>query len=491
MEVPPQTRYVDRDGKALAYQVFGEGPANVVAALDAASHLELMWTDPGYTRLMMRHAANARLAIFERLGFGLSDPLNEIRPIEDQANDLFAIMDAAGMSRAVVAAVTSSSPGVLVAAARSPHRVVGLCLISPVVQGWLSAPPDELDGWTEDSLSTLVTLGEEAMSQWGSGRSLEVFARGLVSPRNTRLWGLMERASVSPGTARSLWTTMATTDVRAVLPVISVPTIVLRNADSLLPESVVRATAEMIPGAEYRETPAGRPDMTIDEFWSPVVDVCLELAGIGSPRTDPRRRLATILFTDIVGSTERAARLGDAEWRAQLERHDEAVRRAVGDGDGRVVKHLGDGALSVFDGPAQAIRTAETLLSDARQLGFELRAGIHAGECEIVGDDLAGMAVHIGARVSAAARPGEILVSRTVHDLVVGSGITLASRGEHELKGVPGAWELFAVSNERAGPLTLEPERKALRPSDRMILAGARRAPGLMRRVNGLLTRRR
>ena len=487
MEVPPDTRYVDRDGKALAFQVFGDGPADVVIVSEIAGHLELIWTDPGYVRLFTRWSGRVRTAFFERLGFGVSDPLSEIRPYEDQAEDIIAVMDAAGMQRATVAAVYSAAPGAIFAAARHPDRVSGLHLTSPLVQGWRSAPPEELVGWTREGLRAWEEQLERMLERWGSGASLEVFAPGLASPANARMWGLLERSSVSPATMRALVETGARTDMRSVLPLVRVPTVVSRNADHPFPVEAVRQAAEAIPGAQWREFPGGRPDMATDEFWEPVARINAELAGVAAAPQPAERRLATVLFTDIVGSTDLAAQLGDAGWRARLERHDELLRTTVGRDGGRVVKHLGDGALSVFDGPAQAIRTAERLLEDVRTLDLELRAGIHTGECEIRGDDLAGMAVHIGARVSAAAGPGEVLVSRTVHDLVVGSGIAFASRGPHELKGVPGSWELFAVSPDGSGPIALGAEAKALRPGDRMILAGARRAPGLMRRMNGLV----
>ena len=491
MEVPPETRYVDRDGKALAYQVFGEGP-NLVIIAEVAAHLGLIWTDPGYTRLWRRFGGQARIALFERLGFGLSDPLSEIRTVEDQAGDILAVMDAAGMDKAVIGSFFSAAPGALVAAARAPDRVLGLSLSVPLVQGWRSAPVEELVGWSPEGLAAWEAELERMVAGWGSGASLRVYAPGMASPRNARRWGLLERSSVSPGTMRALLEASAATDVRSVLPLVRAPTVVQRHADHPMPVEAVRQAAELIPGARWVETPAARPDMDVDEFFAPFGEASLELLGIRERSGPAERRLATVLFTDIVGSTDLAGRLGDREWRALLERHDELVRRCVTEGGGRVVKHLGDGALSVFDGPAQAIRAAEQLLAEIGGLDLELRAGIHTGECELVGDDLAGMAVHIGARVGAAAGAGEILVSRTVHDLVVGSGIGFVSRGEHELKGVAGAWELFAVHEQQDGPIALDPtEDRLLRPSDRMILVGARRAPGLVRRVNGLLTRGR
>jgi class 3 adenylate cyclase len=490
VELPPETRYVDRGGSALAYQVFGDGPDAAVIAADVATHLELIWTDPGYAALLGSIGDRARVAMFERHGTGLSDPLPTVRPVEDEADDLIAVMDACGMQRALVAAVFTRAPGAILAAARHPDRITALALATPLVQGWRSAPPEELEGWTPEAVAAWDERFERVMADFGTGAFLRLYAPGLESPANLRIWGLLERSSASPGVLRAHLEAAARVDVREVLGLVRAPTLVMYTADFPWPRDVFVRIADAIPGARLFDAPGGRPDMSLDEFWRPFTDEALRLLGDAAGTGEVTRRLVTVLFTDIVGSTKLAAELGDAGWRALLERHDALVVQAVHGARGSLVKRLGDGALSAFDGPAQAIRAARRLREAAGELGIEIRAGVHTGECEVRGGDLAGIAVHIGARVSATAAPGEILVSRTVRDLVVGSGIAFASRGSHALKGVPGEWELFAVT-EGGAPLALPREASPLRLTDRMVLAGARRTPVLMRRLNGVLSRAR
>jgi class 3 adenylate cyclase len=330
-------------------------------------------------------------------------------------------------------------------AASHPERTIGLILYDGVAVGTKAtdAPPE-----LTRALHALKI--EDAIARWGDGETIEWIAPSLAGrPESKRAWGMFERASMSPGMAMSLWHAVERVDVRPILPAVAVPTLVLHHRDSAIPASGGRMMAEAIPGARYVELPgrdhlpgAGDPEVVageIEEF----------LTGARTARA-PDRVLATVLFTDIVDSTKRAAELGDQAWRTLLERHDALVRMQLERHLGREVKQTGDGFLASFDGPARAIRCAAAIIAESAALGIELRAGVHTGECERRGDDLAGIAVHVAARVGALARPGEVLVSGTVRDLVMGSEIELVEEGVHELKGVPGEWRLFALHDTAA-----------------------------------------
>jgi class 3 adenylate cyclase len=335
----------------------------------------------------------------------------------------------------------------------------------------------------------------DTIDHWGDGDTMSWVAPSLpASGVQKRFWGMFERASMSPGTARALWDAIQRMDVRSVLPTIRVPTLVLHHADSPIPATQGKLMAELIPGARYVELPgcdhlpgAGDPEAVageIEEF----------LTGARAAGR-PDRVLATVLFTDIVDSTKRAAELGDRAWRDLLERHDALVRSQLERFSGREVKQTGDGFLARFDGPARAIRCACAIAEEAPELGIRIRAGLHTGECELIGDDIGGMAVHVAARVGAMAGAGEVLVSGTVRDLVLGSGIDLADRGTHELKGVPGDWRVFEVQVDAAGTPTA-PARPALEPPDEPAVGDrvARRlvasVPGVVRSTSRLLQRR-
>jgi class 3 adenylate cyclase len=477
----PETRYAKSGDVSIAYQVLGEGPLDLVYVWGWMSHLDLQWTEPTIASFLHRLARFSRLILFDKRGTGLSDPVGAAPTFEERMDDIRAVMDAVGSERAALLGFSEGAALSCLFAATYPERTTGLVLYDGVVVGLnVEGAPMELT-WGEHALEV-----RETIEHWGEGTTMKWVAPSLPeSAAERRVWGMFERASMSPGMALSLWEAIQRVDVRDVMPTISVPTLVLHHADSAIPAANGRLTAELIPGALYVELPgrdhlpgAGDPEAIageVEEF----------LTGT-RPGGRPDRVLATVLFTDIVDSTRRASELGDSAWRQLRERHDAMVRSQLGRFRGREVKQTGDGFLASFDGPARAIQCACAIRQEARDLGIEIRAGLHTGECELIGDDLAGVAVHVAARVGDTAQAGEVLVSGTVKDLVLGSGLNLAERGVHDLKGVPGRWPLFAVAahygQPPSAPGTEFPESsKGLGLSDRAGLRLARWAPGIAR----------
>ena len=471
MEIPPEVRYVVRDGGSIAYQHFGSGDRRVVS-FGNIGNLDLQWSDPSFYEVALQSADRGEMLLFDQLGFGLSDPVDHVPTFEE---------------RATICGVIESCLTSIVFAAQHPARVEGLVLLSPYAQGWRSAPFEELVGWdSPDQVEAYDRAWQDAFANWGRGASLRFEFPELATPRNLRVWGMLERAWTSPAMLHTLHQIASTADVRDVLPAVQAPALVLRRPGNMLPEGVVRHVAERLPNGSYEELPAAN---SIGEFFADY-ERAIERFMFGSVRAvNPDRAPMTVLFTDIVGSTEQATLLGDVRWRELLVAHERMLRREVEGARGRLVKLIGDGSLSTFDGPARAIRCAERICAAAGELDLRIRAGLHTGECEAIDNDVAGIAVHIAARVSAQAGPGEVLVSRTVRDLVTGSGIALQSRGEHELKGVEGSWELFAVGGDTA-PLSAPDQTRDLRTSDRIVLLAARRAPGLLRAASRISTRR-
>jgi class 3 adenylate cyclase/pimeloyl-ACP methyl ester carboxylesterase len=486
MEIPPPTHYARRDGASIAFQVFGEGPALVMAP-PAPSHLDLMWVDPGYTQILRRLGSFARTVSFDARGVGLSDPLDHVPTVEESAADLEAVMDAAGVERAVLTGAGWTCPPVMVFAARAPERVAGLVLWGPYAVGTLAVEDlSTVVGYDEHVHSRLGAIDDALQHHWGEGRTIEIVAPSIATDRLKRGWGMLERAAAPPAMIRAVNEASRRIDLRDVLPTIRVPTIVVGREDSYQSRGIAGHVADLIPGAEFEWHPPALPGSGVDGFFSPLVDAAERMVTGGRTTQRASRMLVTVLFTDIVGSTERASAMGDGAWRNLLERHTELLHERVERAGGRVVDTTGDGALSAFDGPARAIACAADLLDASRDLGLELRAGVHTGECEAVGENLAGLAVHIGARVGALAGPGEVLVSRTVKDLVVGSGLEFAPHGTHELKGVPGTWEVFALADGDSPHVPVPAEPTLLRQSDRLMLAAARHAPGLLRMAGRL-----
>jgi pimeloyl-ACP methyl ester carboxylesterase/class 3 adenylate cyclase len=483
--MPAKTHYVSNNGVSIAYQVTGEGPIDLVMIPGFISHLELDWTNPGNADYLRSLMGFARLIRFDKRGTGLSDRI-PAATLEERADDVRAVMDAAGVERAALFGLSEGGAMAALFAATYPERVTGLILYGSYACG--SAAPEE-GGVRAENYPRV----REIVDDWGEGRIAEVFAPSVVSDENARrVIGTYERSAASPGMARALIDASDEIDVRPILPTIQVPTLVLHRRDEMVsPVEAARYMAAQIPGAKLVELPGNDQIPWVGDRQALVNEIEEFLTGMRHIH-EPDRVLATVLFTDIVGSTEKAAELGDARWRELLERHDEIARRQVESFRGRVVKTLGDGMLACFDGPARAVRCAEAILDSApSDLGVSIRAGVHTGECEAIDADLGGMAVHIGSRVAAKAAPGEVLVSGTVKDLVVGSGLAFDDAGEHELKGVPGQWRLYRVAGRTPAPAPIEPATAHMTQADRMIGRLARRAPGAMRALTRLTVKER
>ena len=426
----------------IAYQVTGDGPLDVVAIPTYLSNMDMYWELPSFARFNERLASFSRLILFDRRGSGMSDGIAGATPFEKQIDDVQAVIDAAGCEHPVLFSLLEGCGLAALYAATYPERVRALVLITP--QPRLVAGPGY--EWAS-SVEQRNAMVDGIVASWGTAGPENHFATqiGGEDQRLRHLMARLQRFAMCPDAAAAALAMIGETDVRDLLPSVQCPTLVLRQEhDTYLDERHSRYVAEHVPNARYLQVPGdkmlwiGREDAISDEIQH-------FLTGVRRPVASDRV-LATVLFTDIVGSTERAADVGDRAWRSLLERHDTLVRDEVRRHRGRFVKSLGDGALAVFDGPSRAINSATAIRDRVADLDLEIRAGLHTGECELFpDDDVGGLAVHIGARISALAGPGEVLVSSTVRDLSVGSGAALTDRGEHDLKGVPGRWRLFAV----------------------------------------------
>ncbi len=438
-----ETRYARSEGVNIAYQVVGEGPFDLVYVPGWISNVELMWEEPAHARLLRRLASFSRLILFDKPGTGMSDPvpLDRLPTLEQRMDAVRAVMDAAGSERA---ALFGSSEGGLMSvlfAATYPERTRALVTLAIYAKRLWSADYP----WAPTPEARAAEI-EEIEAAWGGEMDISSLAPSADEAFKRRAVAYLRR-SASPGAAVTLLRMNSQIDVRAVLPTIRVPTLVLqRVGDRDVNVEEGRWIAAQIPGAKYVELPgdehliwAGDVDRVVDEVE--------EFLTGSRPVSEADRVLATVLFTDIVGSTEHAADVGDRRWREVLEEHHTRVRRQLQHFRGREVDTTGDGFFATFDGPARAIRAACAIRDSVRELGIDIRAGLHTGECELMQDKVGGIAVHTGARVADAAGPGEVFVSSTVRDLVSGSGITFEERGEHELKGVPGEWRLYAVAD--------------------------------------------
>jgi pimeloyl-ACP methyl ester carboxylesterase len=442
--VAPKTRYARSGEYSIAYQVVGEGDVDLVYMPGFASNLDVFWEEPRYSRFLRRLASFSRLILIDRLGTGLSDPLppGESATLEQRVDDIGAVMDAVGVERASVVAWSEATLPCTMFAATYPERVDAL-----VLYGGMPSVIERDDfpyGVSEEGYDDFI---EGSLQIWPDGGLLRLWAPSHAEDSVARDWfERYQRMSASPGAMKALWMALKDTDVRAILPTISVPTLIMhRTDDSLIEVGSSRYMAERIPNSKLVEFPGD------DHLWwfgdqDAISDEIEEFLTGARHSPEPDRVLATVLFTDIVGSTQRAAELGDRAWRDLLERHGEVVRRELSRHRGREVKTTGDGFLATFDGPARGVTCAREITEGVKPLGIEIRAGLHTGECEVIGEDVGGIAVHTGARVSGVAGPSEVLVSQTVKDLVAGSGIEFEDRGVHELKGVPGDWRLFAAS---------------------------------------------
>jgi class 3 adenylate cyclase/alpha-beta hydrolase superfamily lysophospholipase len=439
----PQTRYAAAgQDMHIAYSVMGEpGKADLVYVPTFLGAMEHYWDLPATAAFFTRLSECGQLVMFDRRGTGMSDvPPSGDFTLEEQMDDVVAVMDAAGIERAGVFAQLEGCMMAALFAGTHPERVTSLALYCPFAR--LTRAPDYPIGFTPEERRREVI--EPALERWGEGTRGIVIAPSLASdPAYIEWFGKLERLTSAPGLMRRQMEAMNETDVRAILPQVRVPTLVLsRSGTDFYDEGHARYVAERIPDARLLELP-GRDIFVAGGDVEALVSELEEFFTGARRERPPERVLATVMFTDIVGSTRRAAELGDARWRQLLDRHNELVRRHLARHQGREVKTIGDGFLATFDGPARGVRCATEIADEVRRLGIEIRAGLHTGECEVVGNDVAGMAVNIGARVSSLAGPGEVLVSGTVKDLVFGSGLEFADRGEHELKGVPGVWRLY------------------------------------------------
>ena len=436
----PETRYALSGDHHIAYQVVGDGPIDLIYVPTWISQVEHYWEAPSVAAYFRRLASFSRLIIFDRRGTGLSDPVATVPTLEDQMDDVVAVMNAAGSEQAAVFAQFDAGAMAALFAATHPARTRALILYEAMPRmSW--APDYEWATRPEERAAYVRDM------KWGDGsRMLALAPRAKNDPELCRWFARLERLAASPGTAAKMMMMVGEVDVRAVLPSIQAPTLIMHRAgDRYIDIRHSRYLADHIPGARYIELP-GEDPITLGRATEVLLDEIEEfLTGVRRP-PEPERILATVMFADIVDSTRRAAELGDQRWREILESFDTAAARNLTRFRGRAVKMLGDGLLATFDGPARAIRCAAEMRDEAReQLGVEVRSGLHTGEIELIGDDVGGIAVHIGARVLACAEPGDVLVSGTVKDLVVGSGIAFEDRGERELKGVPGKWRLWAA----------------------------------------------
>jgi pimeloyl-ACP methyl ester carboxylesterase len=437
-----ETRYTRSGDLWIAYQVVGDGPVDLLWAPGYMSHIEQNWTWPAYGAFLERLASFSRLILFDRRGTGLSDRPSSLGSFEDLQDDMSAVLDAASSERAALFGGAEGGPMCLLFAATFPERTSALVLGNAYPRRqWAPECPWGLD---EDAQQRILASYE---TRWGDeGFAARSVAPSLADNPSFRAWNAQAcRFAGTPGAARAWFEITMEIDVRSVLPAIRVPTLVLHRArDRVVPIAAGRYLAEHIPNATFVAL-EGDDHYPFAGDWNALLDEVEEFLTGSRPAREPDRVLATVLFTDIVGSTQRASELGDLRWTELLAEHHRIVRDELDRHRGKVVRIEGDGTLSTFDGPARAVNCATAIRTGLAPLGLEVRAGLHTGEVELAPTGIEGIAVHIGARVASLAMPGEILASSTVKDLVVGSGIEFADRGRHELKGVPGDWQVYAV----------------------------------------------
>ena len=443
METPP-INYARNGDVSIAYTIFGDGPVELIFVGGFVSHLEIAFESPLARRFWERLGSFARVVAFDKRGMGLSDRGVGSYMVESVAEDMVAVLDAAGFGSPAVFGVSEGGTAATMFAATYPDRLSSLVEYGTYVR--MSEAPDYPEGFPPGQIRR---MNDRFFSTWGDPNSLRYFAPNhMDDPELLRWWGRLLRAGTSPAGVRAIVEMYEKLDIRPVLPLIHAPTLIIwRRDDELVPPRLTRTIAEGIPDAKSVELPGEDHFFIAGDQEALLGEVEQFLTGERRPAV-AERILATVLFTDIVSSTERAASLGDSAWRELLAKHDSICRQEVERQRGAVVKSTGDGMLASFDGPARAIIAAGRIREALEAVGLEVRAGVHTGECERIGDDLGGIAVHIGARVGSAADPGEILVSQTVRDLVVGSPLRFDDRGSRELKGVPGEWRLFALRPE-------------------------------------------
>jgi class 3 adenylate cyclase len=441
-----ETKYASSGDVNIAYQVRGEGALDLVFVPGFISHVEHLWEEPGLARFFNRLGSFARLIVYDRRGTGLSDRLGRAATHDEEIADLETVLDAVGSERAALMAYTVGGQLASLFAATRPERTAALLMYATIARATFA----EDYSWAHSKEDRDRRMAEMA-ANWGQGSLLENIAPSAAGDARLKAWmGRMERLSISPGSLRQMTDAIGQTDVRDIVAEIRVPTLIVHRADDqLIDPGHSRYLAETIPGAKYVELP-GRdnyPGIDPDQ----IADEIEEFLTGGRRVAEPERALLTVLFTDICDSTRRASELGDQRWRDLLASHDSIVRKELQRFSGHEVKTIGDGFLAVFDGaPTRAVRCAQAIARAAGEIGVDVRAGLHTGECELMGEDVGGMAVHIGARISALAQPGEVLTSSTLREAVLGSPLEFDDRGAHALKGVPGEWRVYAHAAGRA-----------------------------------------
>jgi class 3 adenylate cyclase len=443
MAMVPETRYARLGDLHLAYQVVGDGPPDILFLDQWFGNLDTQWDVPPLADLRERLASFGRLIMFDTRGTGLSDPIptSSLPTLEEFMADIPAVLDTVDSERPTLIANIGGGILAIPFAAAHPDRISSLILVDCFAR-FLEAADFPIGA----PMSELAPALDIAEGDTGRGVMIDLFAPSVADDeRIRRAWARYERSAATPGSTKAIVRLIYESDVRDVLPAIRVPTLVIHRRDAVgFRVEHGRYLAEHIPDARYVELPGADNLIWAGDLDAMVAEIQAFVTGI-RPATEPRRVLATVLFTDIVGSTEKAAELGDVRWEGLLADHHRVVRRQLERYGGIEIKVVGDGFLATFDGPARAVRCAIAIRDGVRELGLEVRAGVHVGEIEVLPQDIAGLAVHLGARVAALAGPGEVLVSSTVKDLVVGSGIAFEDRGNHVLKGIPGEWRLFGV----------------------------------------------
>jgi pimeloyl-ACP methyl ester carboxylesterase len=444
----PETRYARNGDVHLAYQSIGVGPPDVlIITMGPGGHVEYQWEEPSLARAILRMASYGRFITFDNRGVGLSDPLprGEVPTMEQYVDDIRAVLDEVGSRRTVLIGYVAGCAPAMLFAATYPERVESLILCGPYAR--LLRDDDYPIGLPPETVEAAVLATLEG---WGKAAALDLMDPVMArDERFRRWWAQMERVAASPGTAAQLVRQWFDIDVRSLLATIRVPTLVLsRKQQVLFTVAMAKYVADRIPNSQYVELPGSELHFFIGET-EPVFQAIETFLGREQQTWEPDRSLATVLVTDVVGSTALAARIGDARWRDLQQSYFRLVTRQLERFRGRLVDTAGDGVLAVFDAPGRAIACAEAIRDAVRALGIQVRSGLHTGEIEQrqQGGGIGGIAVHIGARISSLAGAGDILVSRTIKDLVAGSSIRLESRGDHELKGVPDSWEIYAVAN--------------------------------------------
>jgi class 3 adenylate cyclase len=479
----PATKYARSGDVSIAYQSIGEGERTIVVCPGFVSNVEVCWAEPVFHHLITRASEVGRVLLFDKRGTGLSDPVARPPTFEERTDDIRAVLDDAGVEQAALYGLSEGGPMAMLFAATHPERVTHLVLYGTFAVG-AHVLRDEGEPHGTEWCETILPQFEDTIEHWGEGRSIGFLAAKVAHrPLERRLWASWERTGSSPGVIKHLLASAMRLDVRAVLPTISAPTMVLHFRDDVaVPVWMGEQVAAAIPGARMVVLDDGdHIPFSLADIDRAADEVEAHISGV-RPAARPERQLLTVVFTDIVASTERVVELGDNAWGQLMGRHDSMVRSVLAEHQGREIKTLGDGFLATFDGPGRAVAFARALGAQLEELDIAVKVGVHTGECDVTFDDIRGLAVNIAARVCALAGPGEVLVTSTVRDLIAGSGVELTDRGAHTLKGVPGEWMLAAAGERsRVAEPVLPTSTPATRRSDRLFERIAMRYPGISR----------